>query len=158
MKWRIEKPIKVLCAVVLVSLSAACGNTPVGPSQPIAQPPASPAPAPPPAPSPRVPSWPEISRPARIYVADFAYPLGYPTRFVIYDNSEFSLQFSRSDDSVFEYPGNYSETDGSIEFRFKANNGAWGATATVNEETLHVRYNFDMVMSDFVDGKYARVR
>ena len=34
----------------------------------------------------------------------------------------------------------------------------WEATATVRGDTIDVRYNLNMVMSDFMDGPYVLVR
>ena len=34
----------------------------------------------------------------------------------------------------------------------------WNAMATVTDESLDVRYNLNMMMSDFTDGVYVRER
>ncbi len=59
----------------------------------------------------------------------------------------------------FEYPGRYTESDGTITFDWDGWSaaGPWGATATITAEVLTVRYNFIMEMTDFENAVYRRM-
>jgi hypothetical protein len=74
-------------------------------------------------------------------------------RFVIYDNGAFVLQYVSLG---IEYRGGYTESDGVITFQWEgwSSAGAWGATGTLNDGSLTVRYNLIMQLSDFEDAVY----
>ena len=83
-----------------------------------------------------------------------------PTRFVFFRDSTFHLQFSSHRYGVFTYPGRYTRDPGVFTLRWETaiNTLPWEATATVRGDTIDVRYNLNMIMSDFIDGPYVRVR
>ena len=119
-----------------------------GPTPPIAQPVPIPV------------NFPPLTGPSRVY--GFKGPLeyqvrGYTTesRFVLYDNGGFDLQYAGLG---IRYGGRYTETNGRIEFEWHGSSsaGPWGAVGTLNADTLVVRYNSTMMMSDFEDAVYVR--
>ena len=106
--------------------------------------------------------FPPVTRPARVYV--FAATPSYSasewtlhSRYVLYDDGTFGLQYERSRGS-FEYRGTYNESNGAITFQWEgwSTAGPWGATATISGEELTVRYNLIMQLSDFEDAVYRR--
>src|SRR5947209_7547063 len=113
-------------------------------------------PPPPPSPPTPTPTFRPCTRQAAIY--DRVTPSVIPgsSRYVVYDNGRFTLQYLRPDWGLLEYPGNYSCADSLIAFSFDASSPtAWLATGTVHgDSTLVVAYNSDMSLSDFEDGVY----
>ena len=98
-----------------------------------------------------------MSGPSRTFVFDrqLLHPVqGYTkgSTFVLYDNGAFVLQYVG-----FEYRGGYAETGGDITFGFEGGGESW-ATAKLEGDTLTVRYSFSMLLSDFEDAVYVRVR
>ena len=109
------------------------------------------------------PPFPAISRPAQIfegvdspYYSMHGSPLA--SRYVLYDDKTFALQYSSAKYSFFEYRGTYTSVDDVITFEWEgwSTAGPWGATAKLSGDTLDVRYNIIMVLSDFADGLYIR--
>jgi hypothetical protein len=82
--------------------------------------------------------------------------MGLDSRYVLYDDGTFALQFS----GLFEYRGTYQELDGRINFDWQGWSaaGPWGASGSLHGDTLDVKYNLVMQMTDFVDGVYIRQR
>lgn len=147
----------------VLALSTACSEvTPPTAPTPTAEQLPAPAPTPP---APRVPTFPAISKPARVYVGvpSTSYPIhGSPlaSRYVLYDDGTFALQYSSANYPFFEYLGTYSEENGDIAFHWDGWSaaGPWGAIGTLTEDSLSVKYNVIMQMSDFEDGVYVRQR
>ena len=104
------------------------------------------------------PDFPALSSPAGIY--DRTSPSFIPgnSRYVLYENGTFSLQYVTPDWGFGEYLGRYSRTDSAIAFQFDGWNGMgpWLADGIVAGDSLTVKYNVAMVMSDFEDGVYIR--
>jgi hypothetical protein len=154
----------VRCAALLtLVLATACTNAilPTAPTStnPV---PATTAPAPM-ADSPR--SFPPVSRPARIYVGDdlpqsAAHGSSVATRYVLYDDGTFALQYSSAKRPFFEYRGTYTEANALVIFVWEASSvaGPWGATGLLSDDALSVQYNIIMQLSDFVDARYVRSR
>jgi hypothetical protein len=150
--------------LALVILASACADslTPTAPTRPIGTTSSQPAP---PAPSP-APEFPAGPRPARTYL--FAGELSYPvhewtrsSRYVLYEDGTFALQYLQSAGS-FEYRGIYTEADTQVVFRFYDNQNVsapWGgATGTLLDDLLTVRYDLIMSLDDFEDAAYSRTR
>lgn len=148
----------VRAAAVLLPLAFTAGCSSPGPASPTdtRQPPvvASPLPSPP-------TDLPPLSGPSRTFT--FASALSYPvsaftkeSRLVLYENGAFALQYVKLG---FEYRGKYSEANGVVTFEWKDSNysAPWGATGTVKDGTLTVRYNVSMQLSDFEDAVYALI-
>lgn len=104
------------------------------------------------------PGFPPLSSPAGVY--DRTSPSFIPgnSRYVLYENGTFSLQYVRPDWGFFEYLGRYSRTDSAITFDFDGWSvvGPWLASGVVAGNSLSVKYNDVMLMSDFEDGVYIR--
>jgi len=140
---------------VLFVLSAACGRSAPTSSTATSQPPAVPSttPAPP-------TSFPPLTGPSRIFIfdRDLSYPVSNYTRqsrFVLYDNGAFVLQYV----GFADYRGGYTEANGVIAFEWEGWSvaGPWGATGTIRGDTLMVQYNLIMQLTDFEDAVYTRM-
>jgi hypothetical protein len=159
---RLLGPMKVTLVrasvVVLVLLCTACGgSSPTSPSGTI-QPPTPPPTA---APSPPSGNFPPLSGPSRTFVFDreLSYSVRDYTRnsrFVLYDNGAFVLQYLGRG----EYRGAYTETNGVVTFEWEGWSvaGAWGATGSISDDLLSVRYNLIMGLTDFEDAAYLRAQ
>jgi hypothetical protein len=131
--------------VALVMLSTACGggtSTPTAPTSAQASI-ASRTPA---------PLFPEVLKSARIFVDLNSSPL--PSRYLLYENGSFALQYA----SALEYRGTYREASGVVTFEWEGSSaaGPWGATGSLTGDSLAVRYNLIMQLSDFEDAVYTR--
>lgn len=135
-------------AALLLMLSAACGGSPTSPAD------ASPPPiVPAPPPSSPVPAETSPSRTFN-FARELAYPVSSYTRasrYVLYDSGAFVLQLS-----VGEYRGRFTEENGVLIFSWDGWSaaGPWGATGTLMDQMLTVRYNTIMQMTDFEDAVY----
>jgi len=137
--------------VALLILSSGCGAS--APTSPTArsEPTANPAPTPPP-----------LSGSARIFSFEHELSSGASdytktSRFVLYDNGAFALQY-RTCNCGGEYRGRYTEARGVITFEWDGWSvaGPWGASGTLQGDTLTVRYNQIMQLTDFEDAAYLR--
>jgi hypothetical protein len=136
---------RALVAVLL--LSCACGAAaPTSPTRPTALP---------------TPTASPLSG-ARIFTFEHELSSGVSeytktSRFVLYDNGTFELQY-RTCMCGGEYLGRYTETPGSITFEWDGWSaaGPWGASGTLQGDTLTVRYNQIMQLTDFEDAAYLR--
>ncbi len=99
----------------------------------------------------QAPSWPPVSSSALIYERVGVPCSGELTRFALYDDSTFELQYADG----FEYPGTYSIRSGEISFNFDAD-ARWSATGSVRGDSLFVQYSVAASLSDFEDGLYVR--
>ena len=150
---------------VLLVFSASCtsatdATTPGEPPNqpPPVVPPATPAPA---------PRFPDLSRPGVIYAGDDAlYDLfvrmhgsRLASRYVLYDDHTFELQFSSAGFGFFAYKGRFTKADSRLTFDWDgwSTAGPWGANASVRGDSLDVEYNLVMQLTDFIDGVYVRV-
>ena len=99
------------------------------------------------------PPFPSVSEPARIYNAvDSPYtPMHGSSRYVLYDDGTFALQYGSPNYAFFEYRGTYEEANDLITF-----GGEW--TGWFSGDSLAVRYTERMHHSDFLDGVYIRAR
>lgn len=145
--------------VALLVLANACADspTPAGPTTPRATVSSAPSPAP-------GSGFPVVSRPARTYL--FARELSYPvrewtsgSRYVLYDDGTFALQYLRSA-GAFEYRGTYTDANGLITFQWEgwSTAGPWGATGSLSDDSLTVRYNPIMELTDFENAVYLRTQ
>jgi len=146
--------------VFSVSCTSATDATTSGepPNQPPPVPPATPAPA---------PRFPDLSRPGVIYAGDdglydvFVRMHGsrLASRYVLYDDHTFELQFSSARFGFFAYTGRVAKADSRLTFDWDGWSaaGPWGASATVRGDSLDVEYNLVMQLTDFIDGVYVRV-
>lgn len=101
------------------------------------------------------PYFPPLGRPGKIYNGGpEIYGANMITRYVLYDDGRFSLQFSNYTALIFEYGGTYSLSDSMYTFAFDEPD--WQALATVQGDKLIVTYNDDASLSDFNNGVYTR--
>ena len=141
---------------VVVMLCAACGgSSPTSPSG-TSQPPAA-VPLVPTGPA----SFPPVSGQARIFVFDreLSYAVQDYTRnsrFVLYASGGFVLQYAGRG----EYLGRYTEANGVVTFDWDGWSlaGPWGATGSLTDDSLTIRYNVIMQLTDFEDAVYVRAR
>ena len=142
--------------VLPVMLSAGCAD--------LASEPRIPPNAPPP---PAAPSFPPLTRAADVYLGPEGlydrfisfHGSRLASRYVIYDDGTFTLQFACLIHRFFEYPGHYARAGSQIAFTFGANpTEPSGAIGTVRGDDMTVSYTLDMAMADFLDGVYARSR
>lgn len=148
--------------VVLVVLLAACGNS--GPTSPTGTSPSSELP--PPTPPPQI-NFPPLSGPSRTFIFDLE--LSYPvrdftrkSRFVLYDNGAFELQYLPGQYGPGLYRGAYQNADGIIMFLFEFQGRSVGspfndATGTLKGDSLTVQYDWNMRMADFEDAVYVQM-
>lgn len=132
---------------------------------PLPQPPAPPVAPPAPVGSP--PPFPTVSNASAIYVGpedlyDRFIPYHgsrLPTRYVLFSDSTFYLQFASFRFGVVTYGGRYSRTETTFNFSWENGGGPpWDAVGTVRGDALDIRYSIDMLMSDFIDGAYVLTR
>jgi len=91
------------------------------------------------------------------FKSELSYPVASYTkssRFVLYDNGAFVLDYPGY---PFNYRGVYTESNGQITFEWEGWSaaGPWGATGTLEADTLTVRFNIIMQLTDFDDAIYA---
>ena len=97
--------------------------------------------------------------PPDLYDFSNSYHQGQLTsRYVLYGDSTFALEFVSPRFGPFSYTGRYTRTNSRIVFSWNAWSaaGAWGAEATLSGDSLKVTYNEIMMLTDFVDGTYVR--
>lgn len=142
---------KITLGALLVTL-AGCKDSPL----PVES--STPPPSQPPSGAQILTGFPAPSSPAGIY--DRTSPSVIPgnSRYVIYENGTFSLQYVRPDWGFFEYRGRYSRTDSAITFQFDgwSSMGPWLAGGIFAGDSLTVKYNEVMGLSDFEDGVYIQ--
>lgn len=154
----------IVAATAFAGLSGCSESTAVAPkSTAVFQPT---PPALPSAAFPNPPAFPGVSRPAQVYVeGDSIYAFAYAyhasrlqSRYVLYDDGSFSLQFSSLKFGFFQYPGTYLRSGSGILFLFRDSNvgGSWAADAKFSGTSMQVNYNAIMVGADFNNGLYVQ--
>jgi PKD repeat protein len=98
--------------------------------------------------------FPPVPSSALTYVRVFPETGVRASRYVLYEDSTFALQYVVTGFGFFEYTGIYSRVNAQVAFYFDANSGQWQATATVQGDSLIVDYNAMMGLDDFEDGVY----
>jgi hypothetical protein len=151
--------VRRCAAVVTLTFFAACGSSlPTSPTGAIQPPAALPSAAAAP-----VSVFPSLSGPSRTFA--FEREVSYPvrdytkgSRLVLYDNGAFVLQYPTL--GAVGYRGGYTEGNGVITFEWEGWSaaGPWGATGTLQGDSLRVQYNFIMQMTDFEDAVYSLAR
>lgn len=157
MRWEVSmhSAIRVSASVVILLFCAACQES--RPTAPTAVTATLSTPAPAPLPT---SIFPPLQGPSRTF--NFDRPLSYPvqrytesSRFVLFENGAFILEYPSLGGG---YRGSYKEADGLINFTWEgwSRAGDWGASGEITGDTLTVRYNFIMSMSDFDDAIYVK--
>jgi hypothetical protein len=98
--------------------------------------------------------------PENLYDAFMSYHgSSLPTRYVLFSDSTFQLQFASFRFGVVTSSGRYSRTSTTINFSWVIGGGPpWDAVGTLRGDTLDIRYSLNMQMSDFIDGAYVLTR
>ncbi len=99
-------------------------------------------------------AFPPVPAGALTYVRVSAEASGAKSRYVLYEDSTFALQYLTTSFGFFEYTGRYARVNASISLDFDASRPQWQATATYQGDSLVVTYNLDMALSGFEDGVY----
>lgn len=151
------KPRRAITAGVtsiLVNSSLGCSDAPI-----------QPPPAPPTVPSPPIrvpPPFPAVPNASAIYVGPenlydaMMYDFGSSahTRFVLFSDSTFQMQFSSFRFGVVSYDGQYSRTGTAFGFSLLD----WGAAGTLRGDTLEIRFGLTARNEGFLDGAYVLSR
>ncbi|MBA3671857.1 MAG: hypothetical protein H0W68_07525 [Gemmatimonadaceae bacterium] len=105
----------------------------------------------PPATGPVAPPAP--ARPGVVYDRVSASVFPGSSRFVLYGDSTFALQYGPV---LFEYKGRFTRKDSALTFSWDGSSvaGLWGATGVLKDNTLTVTFNIVMTASDFEDGTF----
>ena len=138
-------------AIVAGVVSFACSGSPSAPTP--KAPDAAVVPVSAPGPTPPVPDGVQVRTFA--FVSASAYAVRDYTKasqFLLSDNGSFTLHYPSGD-----YRGTYTESAGTIAFEWEAGSrgGPWAATGTLVGDTLTLKYNLIMELSDFEDAVYA---
>ena len=133
--------------VLLTVVGAACSEAATG-TLPTLPAPLTPVPTPAP-----VPGFPPLSRPGTVY--DRTSPSAFgPSRYVLFEDSTFALQYKTGAFGFAEYKGRYGRTGTELHLLFDGNHETWYASAKAEGDSLVVKYSDFMVGSDFENGVY----
>lgn len=97
--------------------------------------------------------FPPVSGSAEVYDRESPTSFGALSRYVLYGDGTFELQYVSASRRYFAYPGEYSREGSKLAFAFDADS-RWKATGTLDATRLNVEYNIVMALSDFEDGVY----
>ncbi|MEP6507451.1 MAG: hypothetical protein ABJC63_04425 [Gemmatimonadales bacterium] len=144
---------------LIVALSACAGSTPVDPKGQSVERPSPPVKSPATAPPFKAPSSPAhiYQETNSLYAFAYTYHGGIlVSRYVLYDDGSFALQFASPAYGLFEYLGKYVRSDNEIRLFFNDANlgGPWEALGTVEGTRIRVVYNGIMIGADFENGVY----
>ena len=83
--------------------------------------------------------------------------VGHSSRYVLYDDNAFELQYLTDTGRLVTYPGEYARSGPAIAFDFDGWSaaGPWRAVGTLEQKRLHVEYNIVMWLTDFENGVYV---
>lgn len=148
-------PVRTFVLIALAGLTVACGDStrplPTGDGVQML-------------PLPPIPPFPAVTRAATIYLgpdslysANRAAGFELHSRYVLYDDDTFALQ-TIGIQGFGEFTGRYARADSIVTFDWDgwSTAGPWGATGTFRGDSLVVKYNPVMQMTDFIDGTYVR--
>ncbi len=112
-------------------------------------------------------NYPTLTHPGAVYTQQsqesasaVAYPGSLTSRYVIYDDGSFDLQYISEHFGFFSYAGTYTESGMVVTLNFHDGNGAtgpWVATGTLSGNQMNVKYNLSAGLADFEDAVYVRV-
>jgi hypothetical protein len=111
--------------------------------------------------------YPALTHPGAVYTqkseesaSDAAYHGTLTSRYVIYYDGSFDLQYISERVGFFSYAGTYTESGMVLTLNFRDGNGAtgpWVATGTRSGNQMNVKYNLSAGLADFDDAVYVRV-
>jgi len=139
---------RCVTVVTLAVLSIACDPAylPTAPSSLPTAASSLPTPLPPPAPPLIVGSTYRFSGPLSYAIS----AITSESRYLLDDHGSFALQYPQL---PRDYRGTYRQDNGVLTFRF-ADDSRWEAIGTLRGDSLEVRYNLIMGLSDFEDAVY----
>jgi hypothetical protein len=149
--------VVAVAAAALTVLSAACSERQV--FDPLPQ--AGPTESGPGVPS--VPVFPALAKAGQVYAepAGLYANYGSPSvsRFVLYDDGTFELQFARGS-APLTFKGRYTRDASNVKFEWDdwKTTDSWYTTGQLDGDQLTVKYSAAMSLSDFEDGTYTKVR
>ena len=113
--------------------------------------------------APFVPVFPPLAKAGQIYAEPpglyASHSAQHVSRFVLYDDGTFELQFVRGS-APMSFKGRYERDASTIGFTWDdwPTTESWYTTGTLDGDRLTVKYSTEMSMSGFADGTYSRVR
>jgi hypothetical protein len=113
--------------------------------------------------APFVPVFPALEKAGQVYAEPPGLYANYGSqsvsRFVLYDDGTFELQFVRGS-APLTFKGRYERDAAGIRFEWDdwMTTEAWYTTGQLDGDRLTVKYSAAMSLSDFEDGTYTRVR
>jgi dipeptidyl aminopeptidase/acylaminoacyl peptidase len=98
-----------------------------------------------------------VAGPATVYNREGQNSSGHRSRYILYADNSFSLQYVTSNWLHLYYAGSYSPLGPGVSFNFYDSNtaGPWTATGNFDGSRLSVTYNIVMSLADFEDGVYV---
>jgi len=109
--------------------------------------------------------FPALAHPGTIYgEQDGLYASFFPSqsslisRYVVYDDGSFELQFISGTRGFFSYAGTYTKSGADLTLNFADGDsaGPWDGTATLSGDQMNVKYNSVMMLADFIEGVYKK--
>lgn len=102
-------------------------------------------------------AYPGVTEPASVFDRDNLDSFGSRSRFVLYTDGRFELQYSTLGKGYGSYAGDYRRTGNNFHFTFDARNsaGPWLATGTLDGSRLAITFNVVASLADFEDGVYV---
>ena len=116
--------------------------------------PAGPSSQDPVGPSPQNPVVITYDRVTPHHSATLSYHGTLSERYILLADGMFRLQFVSGVHGTFEYLGTYHSSGSTVSFAFNGSTGY--AAGTLSGDSLFVRYDIDMILSDFEDGVFVR--
>ncbi len=85
-------------------------------------------------------------------------PAAHRSRYVLYDDGTFALEYWRRGNYPFDYRGRYVATDSVIQFNFDffTGPGPWQSVGQLHDDRMTVTYNQVMKMVDFINATFVR--
>ena len=111
--------------------------------------------------------YPALTHPGAVYTqqsqesaSEVAYHGTLTSRYVVYDDGSFDLQYVSGNFGFFSYAGTWTESGVVVTLNFRDGNaatGPWVATGTLSGNQMNVKYNLSAGLADFEDAVYVRV-
>lgn len=146
-----HRAFALLAAALSVSPAGCSDSTVFSPAPEVQK--VGPGPATPPP-----PAFPTAASTAQVYDRVTPSVFDGSSRYVFYADSTFSLQYVTPRFGFFEYKGRYARSGSAVSFDWDgwSSAGPWGADGVISGDSLTVKYNVIMSLSDFEDGVYVR--
>lgn len=102
-------------------------------------------------------AYPAVTQPASVFEREGLDSFGFRSRFVLYANGRFELQYILIGQESGSYAGAFSQQGNDFHFTFDARNsaGPWLANGTLDGLRLAITFNHVAGLADFEDGVYV---